>query len=1315
MKHIIHYIFFLLILIPASLISAGNDDIIVSDLPFLDRLPSREIITMHQDSDGFIWIGTADGVARYDGYETVIVKSDHNNNDLLYSNHIVSIDENPEYIFIGTKNGLNLIDRKTLQIHNSPFPEFENADIKAIRSDRNGHLWISVYNNIYRCDTEKWEISNIEIENKNGHTAVTLYEDSAGNIWALFWGKGMLRYSEEYNRFIALPKIGVQNNPFKIFEDNKGRYWILTWGDGLFRFYPDSEDDNKFIHQPVSGLYESEANSILFDVVQDSHNGYLWMLTYNRLIAVDINDGKADIVKCEETDDYNRMFSMIMKDREGNLWLGAYDSGINIFFNNRGIKRHTLNDLKAEAGAEVNISCMNKDDEGIIWLNQERLGVRFYDENRRETFISGSGRVKNLEVNFITPAREKNTMWISSSFIPVIFRAERSGSEMILRDSLDLRHYGIRDRVKEMKTDEEGNLWILSGHDLLIMPYGSKDIIRTDSLKSVNSFTSYNGKEIFCITGEGFCTVGLTGDKPEYIWNANFWVKATEKLNCITVDGEVHYASTSYGRIINQTLYDCESEHLTSLLNSEGSRILRLHSNEGSLIVIKPNSISIKKGDSDAVSRVNCDDISVPVSFFKENASFIDKEGNLYAGGHRGFISIGKDRYAETETCHSSKTVISDFRINGKSIFFGKGDIAAEVPSTKKVITDHNDRNIEICFSGLSFAETGDITFRYMMEGADNDWITCEKGRNSAYYNRLGKGTYRFRVKSFAENNPDAVSETQITIIRKAAWYESDMAICLYLILIILIAILAIRYIILRDRRRTELKMREELTKTKIEYFTNISHELLTPLAIISCVSDNLDSGEETDKNLLVTLKENITRLNNLIRQALEFRKSDAGKLVLKPGYHNISDILETLLNTNFTTIAKEKNITLNIDVEKNICGYLDKEKLEIIVFNLMSNAIKYSYENGDITATVKSTDKNDSLNLIISVKDNGPGINKENHENIFSRFYINAGSSAAKSNGIGLSITKEMAELHNGDISVISETGKGAEFIVSLPIDGILNNENTELTVNYVTDIDPQKPTIFIIDDNRTLLDLMARTLSPIYNVLTCDNGLKSAEILSENNIDLILCDMMMPEISGIDLCRKLKSEIETSHIPVIMLTARNDEEARTESYKAGADGFIAKPFDSKVLFARIDNLMTSFRQRHERFRSAKEPVTPEREDYGAEHIFIKRLIEIIESSLEDSDFDLEFIAAELNVSKSTMNRKIKAVTGMTPMDFVRNIRLKFACRLLKEGNKNISEIAYAVGFGNPKYFSTCFKEEFGVTPSEFAKSEKEILTQNT
>ena len=1294
----------------------SNDDIDVAELPFLDKLHTKEVVTMYQDNKGYIWIGTTDGLARYDGYEVLNIRSDYKNPGLLYSNHIKNITETSEYLCIGTTKGLNMIRKDDFSVYVSPFPELVGQEIKSIFYDNEANLWVSVSDKIFKCSPEKREIEKILTDNNTTPTAVSINQFSDRSIWVCGWGDGVYKYCIETNKLISFPKIGKENNSFRIFEDNNGNYWICTWGDGLFRFFP--ERDMKYEFQRFKGQNELSEYDIFFGIEQDNRSGRLWLLGYNSLRVVEpIDENNVEIKKISSLENINKMYSMIMKDYLGNLWLGAYDAGINILFRDENINYHDFEELRKKSGSDLNINCLNIDDDDIIWFNQERLGLRFYSEKDGKVFLSGKSVIKNLEVDKIIKADDRNSMWVYSSFIPVIFKGKREGEILEITDTLDLRNYNHNQVIDDMVLDELNNLWILSDKKIFVKPFTKKDIIQLTHDIDVSSINVHN-EEIIITSKNSLMFLSYKDslkifklDIPEIkLYNDEFLNKISGNQNGII------YCSSSLGNIFRIDVTNKMVENLTSVLNVSGSKILQLHNNDSLLVVLFKEKVLVKSEENNNYKIYKCGDISLPISFFKEK-TFMVKGDEIFAAGHKGMIRIGIPDIFNDVTLFKSPR-ISDIKIDGKSVFFTV-DAEGNKYNEGSVEINNNNDNIEIYFSDFSFNNMPNSYLRYKLDGVDKEWRECRENQNSAFYNDPGKGKYLFRVRSIDITDPDIYYEESVMIIRNPAWFESNLAFIIYVIFVLAFIGLFVRFMILRDRQKIYLKIQEELTKTKIEYFTNVSHELLTPLAIMSSVSDNLSAEEYPDKGLLVTLRENITRLNNLIQQVLDFRKSDKGILMLKVSYVDISDILEKLVVNNFVSQAKEKNISFEIDLEKHILGYLDKEKLEMIIFNLMSNALKYSFEYGKIYISLSSIIYNDSKSIEIKIKDQGKGIGKENIERIFTRFYVNEKGTSAYSNGIGLSITKEMIELHKGSIYVNSVKGEGSEFIVTIPIERDcyyeicdVNEEGTLSNIGSASEV--QKPTILIIDDNITLLDLIAKSLSKDYNTLCCQRGEDSFSLISSQNVDIILCDIMMPEIDGIELCKKLKSDIESNHIPVIMITAQKNEEAQLESYRAGADGFITKPFDIEVLKARIENLMNSFRLRNERFKMITEPDIKELEYKVTEHSFINKLIECIELHLTDSDFDLGYIASELNVSKSTMNRKIKAITGMTPMDFVRNIRLKFACKLLKSGDKNISEIAYSVGFSNPKYFSTCFKEEFGLTPSEFIKPVETGINHN-
>ena len=525
-----------------------------------------------------------------------------------------------------------------------------------------------------------------------------------------------------------------------------------------------------------------------------------------------------------------------------------------------------------------------------------------------------------------------------------------------------------------------------------------------------------------------------------------------------------------------------------------------------------------------------------------------------------------------------------------------------------------------------------------------------------------------------------------------------------------------------RIRLKSEVKLQEELTRTKLTYFTNVSHELLTPLTVISCISDYLDQKAPAVHQQSVMLKANVDKLKRLIQQVLDFRKMDVGKLKLNVSEGDIREFILNVCRINFMPLAEKKHITLEAHVNAEaVQGYVDFDKLDKILHNLLSNAIKYTPDNKRICVDVQVVDEAEHKVLVVKVQDEGVGIPGKEIAHIFTRFYSSKRNRGIESNGIGLSLTKDLVNLHHGNITVESILGQGTCFTVTLPIDKesyssdeliveealnqyvVPDNAKEDGVLSDGTD----KPAILLIDDNTELLSVMKEMFRERYSVLTAVDGQQAWDKLNNNEVDVIICDIMLPDTNGWELCTRIKGDLRFNHIPVIILTAKNGIDDRVASYEAGADGYIAKPFELKILFARVDNLIKSSRMRQAAFRK-EENINLEGLAFpSADKQFLQSIIDSIEQHLEEAEYDLEQLATEMNMSKSTLYRKIKSMTGLTPLDFVRNIKMKRACMMLLSRTQNISEIAYAVGFSTPKYFTKCFKDEFGITPTEYQQKQ--------
>lgn len=620
------------------------------------------------------------------------------------------------------------------------------------------------------------------------------------------------------------------------------------------------------------------------------------------------------------------------------------------------------------------------------------------------------------------------------------------------------------------------------------------------------------------------------------------------------------------------------------------------------------------------------------------------------------------------------------------------------------------------------------------MEGIDEDWVYPDNNRQFAIYNQLSKGAYSFYLKTTDENGLWSDTVTLLTIYREPAFYETWWAYIFYFIVFVLALFwgytIAKRRLKLRNELRIaqiEKEKAEDLAQTKLRYFTNISHDFLTPLTIISCL---IDDAEVTYKNKISqfnSMRSNINRLKRLLQQVLDFRKVESGNMQLKLSQGDMVIFIKDICETHFIPLMKKKNIHFTFSCnESNIQGLFDADKIDKVIFNLLSNAYKYTPENGAVKMELIKYIKENHTYVNIKISDTGMGIAPEDLENIFSRFYTNRKNISGDTNGIGLSLTKDLLNIHHGTIQVTSKVQEGTQFIIDIPIDEAsysdtergnpeqinFHDELSEITEEKIAEdhisenLDKDNTTILLVEDNEELLILIRNILVKHYKVLTASNGAEALRVVENKNINIIVSDVMMPEIDGLELCRKLKSNLETSHIPVILLTAKNSAEDRIDCYNAGADGYISKPFDVKVLEARINNFLSYKKTQQHEFKSDVE-INISTLDYPTmDEQFLNNAISVIEQHLAETNFDVNTFAEKLNMSKSSLYRKIKTMTGLSPNEFIRNIRLKHACQLLKDPSISISEVAYLVGFSIPKYFTLCFKTEFNMTPSEYQKS---------
>jgi len=1278
--------------------------------PFFNQLSSNEIFDIHQDREGYLWIATTNGLARYDKYRLLNFRSDYENQNLLANNAVINVDDSELYVWIANWGGVNLYDKQTCRI--TPFPDerLRNKPVSYVAVDQKDNAWVSADRRIYRCDSTAHIIKEYDLitpAGKNQSDIISIYVDKKNWVW-IMTTSGVFGYDPATDAFIHYPSSKIGNTAYTMYQDRSGNYWLGTWGTGLWQFFPDKTGDECYKQRHLINPRNGSAESIIFSIEQDDTFGYLWMLSYAGLHALRYTDaGGLENVDIHDLVDTHMMYTRFCKDREGNLWLGSYDMAYTIFFDNSNVENYPLLQLKKEMGCDANILNLCQDSDSVVWFSQDRYGLCLYDLSR--DFFTGS----NVgEVNLIKKSLHKPGVWVNWRYSPHVMRLTQQNMKVKIEEDINVG--GVSDLIE----DKDGNLWISTWNNLNVKRPDSEALVLSGGeVPRMASLTSdikgeiwgiSDNKEIYhlnCVENRITCElkgrISVLSEK--------------EGVNSICVDREGRlWLNTSLERVLrsDETMQTFENMPLDSAIDD--CTVLGVLSDKDNVWIIANKRVFQYNIDSQTYLNYSTTDENIMVGVFRYKAIGLDGGGGLYVGGHKGFIHI-KSRSTSEANKVTPRLYVTDVKVEDRSIFF---DDASEEDRIDRITLAPNDRNIEIFFSPLLYSLNARYRMAYRLEGVDNDWIYLDNGKFSAFYNRLPKGTYKLHLKLEYERGKWTGDEMLLTIVKAPAFYETWFAYFIYTLLVALGFYVTVMLYMRRIKLKSEVKLQEELTRTKLTYFTNVSHELLTPLTVISCITDYFDQKVPAARQQSAMLRANVDKLKRLIQQVLDFRKMDVGKLKLNVSEGDIREFILNICRVNFLPLAQKKNITLETDiVAEELRGYVDFDKLDKILHNLLSNAIKYTPDNKLIRVGAEVIDEAGHRMLVVKVRDEGVGIPAKEMEHIFTRFYSSKKNRGIESNGIGLSLTKDLISLHHGTISVESVLGQGSCFTVQLPVDkdsyapDELVNEAMVLQAgmdeavaeDYVSADDTDKAAILLIDDNTELLSVMKEMFRERYSVLTAVDGKQAWDKLNNNEVDVIICDVMLPDVNGWELCTRIKGDLRFNHIPVIILTAKNGIDDRIASYEAGADGYIAKPFELKILFARVDNLVRASKMRQAAFRK-EENLNLESLAYpSADKQFLQSIIDSIEQHLEEAEYDLEQLATEMHMSKSTLYRKIKSMTGMTPLDFVRNIKMKRACMMLLSRTQNISEIAYAVGFSTPKYFSKCFKDEFGITPSEY------------
>ena len=1348
----------------------------------LNSLPSKDVQSVYQDRDGYIWISTRNGLFQYDGYSITTYKSNLYRPDLLTNNNIYCVAEDAQHrLWIGTYSGLNVLDKQTGQIRKIDDPEINGIGISQILVTSDNRILFATEGGLleYLEDGNRFSVFNQD--NTGGvfpkTTVKSLFEDDRGDIWIGTWSQGLFRYEKRTGEYWKYPQMNSGNSAHVVFQDSHKNIWVGTWGAGLHLLHdaynPEKTTWTTFTHdENRSGTI---SDNLIYAISEDLNTNSLWVGTRSGLSILSLRDMEMlhwSFENCYSGESENSITSSevasLLRDRQGIMWVGMIGGGVNMA-NTRKAKFNLDRLSEAKRILKSNsVRSILLDDEGQLWMGISTYG--FGVEDRRTGKFTHHGQMPDFSsyrgistVMSIMQSPSTGHIWIGvyNGGVYEIDKSAPVGKRVKAYNSSNAP-WMCNSCIYYICEDSKQNLWFATKSGVS-MRAADGTPVRFDSLKvgdvavrdmvvmqlveghDSEMWLASNTHGVIRIQGSGNSLSGYTFSG----YSVSNGKLNSDYANCIykDVEGRIWVGTGGSGL----SLYDAVEDVFLpahKLWNLPGDAVTNIQSDKKGNLWLGTNAgllrLTVPRDLQNVTYRLYTTSDGLQDNIFNRGASFVASDGEMFFGGHRGYNSFYPDK--QDEQVFSSPVVITDIKVFNQSWTALSDKERSEISNlsprfTDKIVLDYKRNNFSIEFSALEYANPERNRYAYRLDGFDAGWQYTDASKRFAYYNNLKSGTYTFYVKSSNSNGIwDENIQTVKVVILPPPW-KTWWAYTLYIIVLLGISWYIYRIVRNRIRLRNALHLREmeqakseEINHAKLQFFTNITHELLTPLTIISASVDELKQTAPAYKEQYDVMTHNINRLIRLLQQILEFRKAETGNLKLKVLQGDLVLFVRRSLD-GFRPLMKKKDIRFTIQSDADKClAFFDPDKLDKILYNLLSNASKYNKPGGKVGIELNCDEVNGIACII--VKDNGPGIPKESQKNLFKRFYE---GDYRKFNtigtGIGLSLVRDLVTLHHGSISVESEEGKGAAFKIQFPVHRfaysedeiddavtLLDSDGIDAVQEDVVITDAQADileenlipveqsvaekshTLLLVEDNEDLLGLMVKLLGGDYTIHTATNGKEALEVVELEDIDLIVSDVMMPVMDGIEFCRNIKGNFDTSHIPLILLTAKKQEEDRVEAYESGADAFITKPFNLSVLHARIGNLLKSRERVMKDFKKQLVFEAKELNYTSMDEDFLQRAIDCVNRHLDDPNFDQTQFLEEMNTTKSTFFRKLKSLTGLTYVSFIRNIRMKAACRIMEEKKHvRISELAYAVGYNDPRYFSSIFKKEIGMQPSEY------------
>ena len=1349
LKKIVIYLFFLCLGMHSAF-SETPEQITFSYISINEGLSQSTVFSIDQDKRGNMWFATYDGVNKYDGYAFTVYQHNEDDPNSIANDisRIVKTDSQGR-VWIGMRYGLSRYAEEKDIFQNFFYEKNgKHLQVNGIEEISPEQLLISTPEGLIMFDIKESKFIDDSFSTAMHKTiASTLYRQD-DQIYIGTSTDGLYTYSITQKTFEkVIPILGTKQIQ-AILQQSPTRIWVATEGAGLFLINPKTKEIKNYLHSPSNP--KSISSNYIRSLAMDSQNR-LWIGTFNDLnIYHEGTDSFASYSSnpVENGSLSQRSVRSIFMDSQGGMWLGTYFGGLNYYHPIRNRFKNIRNIPYKNSLSDNVVSCIVEDKDKNLWIGTNDGGLNLYnpitqrftsytlqeDESARGI---GSNNIKAVYVD-----EKKSLVYIGT---------HAGGLSILHRNSGQVENFNqrnsqlVNENVYAILPDGEGNLWLGTLSALVRFNPEQRSFTTIEKEKDGTPVVSKQITTLFrdshkrlWIGGEEGLSVfkqeGLDIQKASILPVSNvtklftnciyeasngvIWVGTREGFYCFNEkDKQIKRYNTTNG-LPNNVVY--------GILEDSFGR-LWLSTNRG-ISCFNPETEKFRNfTESDGLQS----------NQFNTASYCRTSVGQMYFGGINGITTFRPELLLDNP--YTPPVVITKLQLFNKVVRPDDetGILTKNISETKSITLKSWQTAFSIEFVVSNYISGQHNTFAYKLEGYDKEWYYLTDSRTVSYSN-LPQGTYQFLVKAANSDGKWNPIPTALEIIVLPIWYKTWWALLIFFATFAGFITFVFRFFWMRKSMEAQLEIerrdkehQEEINQMKMRFFINISHELRTPLTLILTPLQEIINkiSDRWTRNQLEYIQRNANRLLHLVNQLMDYRRAELGVFELKAKKGNAHQLIQDNF-LFYDKLARHKKITYTLHSELEDKEVLfDANYLELIVNNLLSNAFKYTESGQSITVTLKE----ENGWLLLQVSDTGIGIPINKQGKIFERFYQI--ESEHVGSGIGLSLVQRLIELHHGRIELDSEENKGSTFSVYLPQDLSVykpselasNDEQNEEEQVYSTNSkamyfidtekvenesvesgDKKRGTILIVEDNNEIRRYLSNGLADLFNTLEAGNGEEALEKLKDNEVDVIVTDVMMPVMDGIKLCKNVKQNIRTCHIPVIILSAKTDIKDQMEGLQMGADDYIPKPFSLAILTTKIQNMMRTRRRMLDKYAKSLE-VEPEKITFNAmDEALLKRAMAIVEKNMDNIEFSTDEFAREMNMSRSNLHLKLKAITGESTIDFIRKIRFNEAAKLLKDGRYTVAEVSTMVGFNTPSYFATSFKKYFGCLPTEYIKKSK-------